>query len=170
MVKSTGKLVKTSVWKDQTIRSDVWFEELSGLFNIDFIPEDLIYIEDELQQAIYISLLTNRRLPDDIIPDTINNDPAGWWNDILEDSLSGSYLYTLTRESLNDKTPSIVEEMVLESLSWLEEDNISDDTVVEVIRVGTSKITIKIIIFKNNQITNKYSYLWDNLEGNLTIS
>lgn len=76
--------------------------------------------ENSLHSAVIMQLFTDRRLPDD--QDIVIDDPferGGWWGDYFAPFQMGSYLWTLYRESLSDKTLQLARRYVREAIQPL---------------------------------------------------
>ena len=98
--------------------------------DLDFTQE-----RDDLEQAIYLSLLCNKR---DITPDVASqNIPEnGWFGNLVlygPDFEQGSFLWTLTQRVLDDETINEAISYIEECLEWLIDDNIVKDIEVNII-------------------------------------
>lgn len=124
---------------------------------------------NDLESAVFISLLTDRLcLPDDVIPDGTQN-RRGWHGDTGELFPIGSRLWLLDRSKIIQSTLVSARDYIIEAIQWLVSDGIVDtfDIICEWIRQGNRRfLGAKIIAYKprgDNQIL-QYQWAWGTIQ------
>lgn len=119
-----------------------------------------------LENSILISLFTDRRSEvDDVLPDN-SNDKRGYWGDTIEETTNdstGSRLWLLGRNKMEDNLLSFAEEYTRESLDWMIEDGVAEEIDVLVEKYDDTTILINLTIKQageDNDIFFKYYYNW----------
>ena len=123
---------------------------------------------DELQAALLLSLLTNRRAqPDDNLVDRDTNFPnrGGWWADRYATVPLGSLLWLRDRNKPTDLTKMQMTADARQALDWLLSDKIARDLSVQVELVATNpqnlrgmSVKMEIVIRRANGDDAKFDY------------
>ena len=138
--------------------------------DLSVVDEDL-ESESGLETAVIISLFTDRRArDDDELPDPNNSDKRGWWGDLVAevaDDQIGSRLWLLERAKTTENVLVKAKEYAEESLSWMIEDGVAKEIVVEAERQGiegNDRLALLIKIFQSNEageIALKFNTKWE---------
>ena len=111
-------------------------------------------VDDGLRTAVIISLLTDKRAPDDaVIPDG-SGDRRGWWGDLPLDAPDappagdhiGSWLWLLAREKQLPETARRAEAYARDALQWMIDDGVAQrvDALATFPLLGWIKLVITI--------------------------
>lgn len=93
---------------------------------------------DGLEEAVLMSLFTNKRASEDDLPAGVS-DRQGWWGDLYLDPAEasmGSLLWTLSQSRLTQETVEQARQYIHDSLRWMETDEVTEAVLVEVSRDG----------------------------------
>lgn len=133
----------------------------SGLLDLLISNDDLV-TDDGLGTAVYISLFTDRRLPD---TEKTAGDRRGFWADGLDPDDPepwGSLLWTLENKRIDTTFFQRAPEICRAALAWMITDEIAQKIDVTVTRAALEKIRFEITIFRPNQNEPyRYYHLWD---------
>lgn len=122
--------------------------------------------ENELNNAIMMSLFTDRRANNDDVLPTGQTDRRGWWSDALDGEKIGSKLWLLEGATNRNMTKIRAKEYAQESLMWLVNDAVAKSVNVTVsIGAKCNDIYLNVDVCKSDDERNifKYRYAWDNL-------
>jgi phage gp46-like protein len=142
--------------------------EQDPCFDFQVINGDLSSA-NELNNAVMISLFTDKRAKDDDVLPSGQTDRRGWWADALDGEEIGSRLWLLYDERRLPKVLLRAEEYAKEALNWL-----ITDKVVKSINIVASMdgrcetLFISVEICRPSLQTEKYKYqyVWGSLQGN----
>ena len=116
-----------------------------------------------LETTVIISLFTDRRAdPDDDLPDG-ETDPRGWWGDIVDDVMTGSRLWLLSREKQLPLVRQRAEQYCREALQWLIDDGIASTVTVfgSWLRRGVLALDIDIQRPGRDAENFRFAYNWE---------
>jgi phage gp46-like protein len=122
----------------------------------------------DLDNAVLISLLTDRIAePTDAIPDA-SNDPRGWWGDAYADPLYpiGSRLWLLRREKQTQQTLQSAYDYISEALQWLIDDGVVASFDINVQWVANGQLGATVIGYKQDGTTvtqNTFTWVWNGI-------
>lgn len=143
-------------------QGDIWLHLEDNQGNIEILNNDLRR-DPTLENAIEISLFTDRRADDiDALPDT-SGDKRGWWGDDVSEKLLGSKLWLLRRSKNTSDIPARTEQYVKEALQWMIDDGVIDSFEVSVQQIGSDRLDIEIIVLEPKDQTEnifKYYFNW----------
>lgn len=161
-----GTIINSSIWQEDYVSSDIWYEESEA-----FIQKYSVLIADELLQAVYISLFSDQRFTFVNGEPVVNEDRRGWWGDNIDEpkDLIGSSLWLLdTRKMVDSKIISDAKSYAEKALKWLLEDKVASDVSVTVTRYDNYSLLFVIVITKpEDDIKNEYAIIWNLLENNI---
>lgn len=129
---------------------------------------DLFKFTNELQQAVYISIFSDRRVPFVDEAPSEPNDRRGWWGDLLEEAQNifiGSRLWTMLREKVI--TPDITDEIeivVAESIQWLIDDGVASEFKITITVLTRDTFQIDVVIIKGDKYLTKFEAVWNRLK------
>ena len=142
---------------------DAWYAPL------DYAPADPpglgLESGNDLETAVFLSLLTDRRAGDDELPHG-ETDPRGWWGDLVPlspDYVLGSRLWLLRREK---HLPSVLERArwyAEEALAWLVTVGAAAAVTVETSAPLRDRMRIDIGITRPDGSETRYEVLWEGL-------
>ena len=144
-----------------------------GFLTVILEPDKtLIDVEDEVLQAIIISLYSDLRYAFKKGEPPIPGDRRGWWGDntssIAGDKI-GSGLWNFESAPITDSIIDRIRKTVKDSLSWMLSDLVASRVDVSAERDGTESIKIGVIIHKNNEsLPAKYFVVWDMRSGSVS--
>ncbi|MCB2199644.1 phage GP46 family protein [bacterium] len=96
-------------------------------------------VEEGLQTAILISLLTDAPAGDsDTLPDNSGN-RGGWWHDALAAEPLGSKLWLLNRAKVSTETADSIQSYIEDALAWMQDEGIVSSIEVTVTRDTTRR-------------------------------
>ena len=152
-------------------------DDIKITWSDDLLEGDLSVVDEDLESesgietAVIISLFTDRRArDDDELPDPNNSDKRGWWGDLVAevaDDKIGSRLWLLERAKTTENVLVKAKEYAEESLSWMIEDGVAKEIVVEAERQGiegNDRLALLIKIFQSNEageIALKFNTKWE---------
>jgi phage gp46-like protein len=128
----------------------------------DLESVDLLKFETELEQAVYISLFTDKRITFDETPPR-ENDRRGWFGNAIDNSDIGSRLWILQTEKMIDILDT-VQAYCLEALQWIIDDQVASEITVNVSQRDRYSVDIETIISKGNNLNKRYFFTWNQLE------
>jgi phage gp46-like protein len=147
--------------------------ELQGdikLYYTDYKPGDLevsgsdLVNEPGLENAVLISILTDRRADNEDILPNIADTKRGWWADNISSHKIGSRLWILGRHTINNTTLAEAKQYTEECLAWQISDGVADQIIVTVERASNKNTTnTEIIILRENldSIYFQYTMNWE---------
>ncbi len=159
-------IIPTYTWDQGNIQSDIWQE--TAIFGADqvFVKEKLATLETELEQAVFISLFTDKRFDrEGVLQDTQQNDIRGWWDDINEGEELGSDFWQLFKRKATDDLVNEIKEAAEDALQWMLDDLIASEVNVTVVRTKPTNYSIVIEIVKEQKILGEFKFLWDELKA-----
>jgi phage gp46-like protein len=117
-----------------------------------------------LESAVLISLLTNRRVSTEELPQQ-ETDQAGWFGDNLNTSKIGSKFWLLKRKKMLPNLKKEAQQYVEESLHWLIDDGVASQVVVNT-QIFNELLAIDIQIFQNDGkiISFNFDNLWNQIK------
>lgn len=128
---------------------------------------------NELNNAVMISLFTDRRAKDDDILPRGQTDRRGWWADALDGEEIGSRLWLLYDERRLRKTLLRAEEYAKEATQWL----ISDKVVKSINITASSDARCETLFLDVNVCRPdgqseqfKFQYVWDDIQSSGCIN
>lgn len=175
---NSTKIYSTLSIKNQILEGDIFidFSQYSGFG--DMVLEDRDVKRDNgLETSILISLFSDRlALRDDVLQnDNINR--AGWWGDEVpmkynrNDDYIGSRLWLIERSKTTNETIENAKLYIKESLQWIIDDKVAENIYIDVWKVENVKdtigISINILKNKNENVSYKYYYNWENQKARL---
>jgi phage gp46-like protein len=119
-------------------------------------------LDHGLENAVLISLGSDRRASrDDEISDG-STDPRGFWADSIMGVTVGSRLWSLDRSKLTPQNIRLFEQFCEEALNWMLEDKICDGVSVTATRVGINGLQVNISVTRRNMppVSFAYYYNW----------
>lgn len=122
---------------------------------------------NELNNAVMISLFTDRRAKDDDVLPRGQTDKRGWWADALDGQEIGSRLWLLYDERRLKKTLLRAEEYAKEALNWLVTDKVAKSFNITASMDGRCEtLFLSVDLCRPSGQTEqfKYQYVWDSLE------
>ena len=139
----------------------VTFDNGSGQGDLDF---DSGMVEDTtFETAITISLLTWRRCEKEDLPADLEN-LGGFWGDTFADvegDRTGSKLWLLQGQKINNENLDLAKQYVEEALEWMIEDGIADKIDVKTSRGEYDQLEIELFIQKPNEPAPKWVGIWE---------
>lgn len=133
-----------------------------NFFDIEINGQDLT-ADDGLENALAMSLFTDRRVSDEQLPQGVTN-KKGWWGDMYAENPGdqiGSRLWTINPAKITDETRKLAEDYCVESTEWLIGDGIAD-TINFTIEYNESKhLNILIEVIRPDKTSSKYQVVWD---------
>jgi phage gp46-like protein len=120
----------------------------------------------DLDNAILISLCTDRIAePTDVIPDS-SNDPRGWWGDAYGDANYpiGSRMWLLRRAKQTQDTLQRAYDYHTEALQWLIDDGVVASFDINVQWVANGQLGATVIGYKQNGTVitqNTFTWVWN---------
>jgi phage gp46-like protein len=135
----------------------------------DLLPVGLHDVSDidTLRTTVAISLFSDRLAEDgDELP--IEDGPrGGWWADAYTDTPVGSRLWLLSRATVTDRTPSLVEEYATEALAWMIEDGLATGVEATAERRGADGINLVVTLERLDapDVVLRYDSLWEVFRG-----
>jgi len=129
---------------------------------IDINPETFDLCSDAgLENAVLISLFTDKRSDDDVLPDPGNSDRRGWWGDVLRGWNIGSKLWLLAREKSLETLGTLIEQYSSEALQWLVTDNVAESVSVDATRESKTEWSVQIKITRPQSKLMKFIYFYN---------
>ncbi len=141
---------------------DVGIFYSNGIFQLNLENGDLKG-DEGIETAVVISLFTDKRVPQDEIPQGLNT-RRGWWGDMFPDvegDQIGSKLWTLERSKLTLATLATVETEAKNALAWMIQDSLAKSISVSASRDELNRLILEISITKPNEEKNRFGFLWD---------
>ena len=134
--------------------------------------------EDDLVACTVIALCSDRRaLPDDVLPNTDNDDRRGWWGDTDAETLHdgwpiGSRLWLLERAKITGvgaregSLTARVEAYVREAVVEFKDRGVASRIDVVAQRVGTERIDAAVTLYRGNtpEVALRFADLWSNIQ------
>lgn len=118
-----------------------------------------------LHSAVIMQLFTDKRLADD--QDITVADPferGGWWGDFFAPFEMGSHLWTLYRETLNDKTLSLARRYIREALQPLLDQGaaVRQETIIDINKTNGHLIIVAKLYGKDGSTVydQQFSRVW----------
>lgn len=142
--------------------SDIGLFVINNCFDLVIENSDL-KIDNGLETAVAISLLTDGRVKKEDLPH-LEKDQKGWWGDMYPDidlDKIGSRLWLIDRSKVTDETLRRSEELCEEALQWMIEDGLADEIIVESEYNENKHLIINIQITRPDEEDERYSVLWD---------
>lgn len=120
-----------------------------------------LVIDDGLESAVHISLLTNRRA-DEGDPLPAGADPQGWCLDYMDDKgrKIGSKLWLLTGQALSPPKIQLAGQYAKESLAWMVEDGVADQIKATPQRIAHGIVGISVEIHKPGDPADRWRSFW----------
>jgi len=141
--------------------SDVSFliNPKTGIADIKIVDGD-IYLGDELQTAVQLSLFTDARALINPEPRTESVVSAlrGWWADSQNIEPLGSLFWTFKREKQTQNVLNGVNEAFTNALQWLIDDGVASEINVETTWSTTIAMAISVQIIKPNTADTNFSW------------
>lgn len=103
---------------------DIALEGNTTPFDLRFSNGDLV-TSSSLQEAVIISLFTDRRVAKEDLPEG-ETSRRGWWGDFGGEDRTGSRLWLLDRTKLTTETLALAREYCEEALAWLITDGLAE--------------------------------------------
>jgi phage gp46-like protein len=114
-----------------------------------------------LRTPVLVALFSDGRVEEtEDLPDG-ETDPRGWWADSFDDTRMGSLLWTLNREKITGPVMARIQATGEEALEWLIRDGIADEITVEVTRLNTDRIRMRVEVTRGS--ATQGADLWDSL-------
>ena len=133
-----------------------------NFFDIEINGQDLTS-DDGLENALGMSLFTDRRVTEEQLPQGVTN-KKGWWGDMYAENPGdqiGSRLWTINPNKVTDETRKLAEDYCVESTQWLIDDGIAD-TINFTTEYNESKhLNILIEVIRPDKPSSKYQVVWD---------
>lgn len=116
---------------------------------------------NDLQNAVYISLFTDRVAnPDDVIPDA-SQDPRGWWGDAGQDVAVGSRLWLLQRAKQTVETLNLAKDYIVEALQWLIDDGVVGSFDITVEWTAAGLLGANVVAHRPNSNQSAMQFFWN---------
>lgn len=130
---------------------------------IDIDPDTFdLYSDAGLENAVLISLFTDKRADDDDeLPDVGNDDRRGWWGDALRGWKIGSKLWLLAREKCLDTLGTLLEQYSSEALQWLVSDGVAESVSAEASRTSKTEWSVQIKITRPQSKPMEFIYFYN---------
>lgn len=122
--------------------------------------------DDGLENAVLISIFTDKRVEKEELPESII-DQKGWWADSISDpsdDLIGSKFWLQDRGKLTTNIKNDIRDDIQESLQWLIDDGIAATVEVTTTLIAGERIDIDIQIFKPEGDDHPFKFVWDGQE------
>lgn len=144
---------------------DIAFVEIPQAENLDIALAGGDFIADNgLENAVLISLFTDRYVPPEELPDGFE-DPRGWWADAIQSDIPedriGSRLWLLARGKITTDTANKMKDYADEALAWMLELGIAEKIVCVTTVIPGQGITLVNTITKPTGEDIPFKYLWD---------
>jgi len=125
--------------------------------------------DDQLYQMVLCCLFSDARADDDAdIPDGTSN-RRGWWGDHYgdEDDRSGSLLWTLDRDTLDEQTALDAKGHAEDALQVLVDDEVVSGFTVTTERGGRNRLSMAIEIQRTGEppVSIRFDDLWEAISG-----
>jgi phage gp46-like protein len=131
-----------------------------------------LILDDGLENAILISLLTNKRASDtDELPDLLT-DKQGWFGDELTEMQIGSKLWLLRRSKKDNVLFVLLKQYSEDALQWMITDKVIDSVAVNVSHDKTdrNRVILSVSVEKQNKVFGfAYYYNWQNQTANKVL-
>ena len=116
----------------------------------------------DLQNAVLVSLFTDRVAPADYVFPDGNTDPRGWWADSFNAAPIGSLLWTLARAKKTDTQALLrqAEGFCLDALQWLLDGGVAAAVDVLCTWFQGSALGIAVTITKPSGDVFPFSWTW----------
>lgn len=141
---------------------DVAFVDVDGKADLKIENGDLV-ADDGLENAVLISLFSDRYVPPSDLPPGVEN-PRGWWADALLDEEGdrlGSRLWVFQRTGkITFETRNGIRDAVKEALDWLIEAGVASRVEVEAELVENTRIDVTIMVYRPDGVS-QFDFLWD---------
>jgi phage gp46-like protein len=123
--------------------------------------------DEGLENAVLISLFTNRRVNDETVLPGNANDKGGWWGNEFNEFEIGSRLWLLRRAKNTDDTLSLAEQYARESMNWMLENNVAQrvDVATSFVDRKTMLMEVQVIrpdVTQQGEYTYRYFFNWEN--------
>ncbi|VWX62610.1 phage GP46 family protein [Sphingorhabdus sp. 109] len=141
----------------------------ASTFTGDIVLQDgALAIDDGMRTAIFLSLFTDARAPDDAELPEQGADRRGWWgNGFAADGLSsrheevGSLLWLLRRSKVTNATLALAKTYATAALQWLVTDRVARSVLVEVEAQG-NVLAIGVTLDRpTGPARQRYDFTWD---------
>jgi len=130
-----------------------------GVFDLSLDGQGIASV-DGLQTTLEVTLFTDSRAPESLVPDAKNR--RGWVGDILtalEERFTGSNLWLLDQARLTARTISQAEIYANDAFLYLVEDSIASEYKISIDRSNRA-IDINIEYIISDNIIERYNILW----------
>lgn len=141
------------------------------------IAEASIEQDDELDTAVIISVLTDKRAtPEDLAAAGLaqDADPRGSWGDtypIVEGDQMGSHLWMLSRSLRDDVALSKAKAWMEECLQWMLDDGVAQSITVTTRWIGAShrgRMEIAAAIERPKGGSKRWAFIWDRIADEIS--
>lgn len=134
--------------------------------DLKLVDGDLL-ADNGLENAVLISLFTNRYVPSEDLPPNVESN-EGWWADGISDPADdriGSRLWVFDRVGkINTDTRNGMVDACEEALEWMIEDGIAKSVSVSGEVVFGERIDLSIEIVRPDAANNFFQFVWDGQE------
>lgn len=138
----------------------------NGQIDIQFANGDIVR-DDGLETAVLISLFSDSRAAEDMIPAIDRDgDLRGYWGDVrptVSGDETGSLLWVLKRSKQLNQTLADAREYAQRSLQWLVTDGVAQSVSVVTSYPYRGWMLLEVIIYRPqsaNPVTFRYAYAW----------
>lgn len=132
------------------------------------LQDGALAIDDGMRTAIFLSLFTDARAPDDAVLPEQGADRRGWWgNGFAPDGLSsrhqevGSLLWLLRRSKITNATIAMAKTYATAALEWLITDQVARSVLVEVEAQGQTLAIGVTLDRPTGPARQRYDFTWD---------
>jgi len=132
-----------------------------GVFDLSIDDKQLAFV-DGLQTAIEVSLFTDARAPDSLVPEASRR--RGWVGNIITSVQGreiGSLVWLLDQARLTTSTMSSAKIYAKDATLHFIEDGVAREINTSVIK-GTRSVEIQIEIIISDNLVERYNVLWRN--------
>ena len=141
-----------------------------GCYDLRLRDGDLLG-DGGLETSIIISLLTDRRVTQEQLPE-FQTDRKGWWGDLLpvvDGDQIGSRLWTLNRSKISNETLRLHEDYAREALQHFIEDGVADSIAIEANYNDDFHLILDIDIIRPENQNTRFNIVWDN-QSNILLN
>lgn len=142
------------------------FLDEDGIIDMAFIPGD-VAADDGLETAVLISLFSDARATDDLIPAIDQDgDLRGFWGDVrspVPGDSTGSLLWTIRRAKQLSRTLAAAKGYAQASLQWLIDDKVASSVVVNATYPQRDWMLLEVFIYRPqsaNPVVFRYNLQW----------
>ena len=121
-------------------------------------------LDHTLATPALVSLFSDRRAGDDILPPDGTEDPRGWWGEDPNDPF-GSLLWLLTREKATNEVLARAQTYSKDALGWLEREGIAQTVEAFATFGPDDMLQITVTMQRGHSQSARHADLWEATEA-----